>query len=41
MIEKAVLQGGGFPLLLPALLCKVAADAPTWDWEMGLGILPA
>lgn len=41
MIEKAVLQGGGFPLLLPSLVCKVAADAPTWDWEMGLRVLTA
>lgn len=41
MIEKAVPQGGGFPLLLPGLLCKAAADALTRDWEMGLGVLPA
>lgn len=33
MIEKAVLQGGGFPL--PDLLCQVAAAAPTQDWEEG------
>lgn len=41
MIEKAVPQGGGFPLLLPGLLCKAAADAPARDWEMWLGVLPA
>lgn len=41
MIEKAVPQGGGFPLLLPGLLCKAAADGPTWDRDMGLGVLPA
>lgn len=41
MIEKAVPQGGGFPLLLPGLLCKAAADAPARDWEMWPGVLPA
>lgn len=35
MIEKAVPQGGGFPL--PALLCQVAAAAPAQGWQVGLG----
>lgn len=37
MIEKAVPQGGGFPLPLPGLLCQVAAAAPAQDWKVGLG----
>lgn len=37
MIEKAVPQGGGFPLPLPGLLCQVAAAAPAQDWKGGLG----
>lgn len=28
-------------MLLPGLLHKGAADAPAWDWEIGLGVLPA
>lgn len=36
MIEKAVPQGGGFPLPVPALLCQVAAAAaPAQGWEEG------
>lgn len=28
-------------MLLPGLLHKGAADAPAWEWEIGLGVLPA
>lgn len=37
MTEKAVPQGGGFPLLLPDLLCQVAAAVPAQHWEVRLG----
>lgn len=37
MIEKAVPQGGGFPLLLPSHSCQAAADPPAQGWGCQLG----
>jgi len=37
VIEKAVPQGGGFPLLLPSHSCQAAADPPAQGWGCQLG----